>query len=180
MWRWSRVGGELRTAINHDCSLNTIVFEIYKYMSEMLDFTPKLINHPGVSGPLREQTLDEFLTPLAADHLARRQLAELRRMATDGKKAASQLMDLLDRNKALEAEVTQLKGRWHTQAATGLMESGPDQPEACAPVSTMDPAKLHCPYCSKDISMLPGPWKLHMMRKHPDKAFVSPYSSPPV
>lgn len=134
----------------------------------MSDFTPKVIHHPGVEGPLREQTLDEYLAPLTSDHLARRQLSELRRMATEGKQAEAKLA-------LAQEELTELRGRWHTQETQESKPiSEPSTDLVPPPAGPFVFPKVPCPYCDKVTSTSPGAWKMHMNSKHRDQVFQSP------
>ena len=74
----------------------------------MSDTTPKIQEFPGIPGKLREATLDEYMIPLTPDHLARRQLADLRQAALDGAKAQAALIKLLEENNQLKEQIRML------------------------------------------------------------------------
>jgi len=53
---------------------------------------PKIIEVPGIPGKLQEMTLDQYLSALSADHLARKQLDEIRGQALKAVEFSSQLL----------------------------------------------------------------------------------------
>lgn len=74
----------------------------------MIDNTPKVQEFPGIPGKLKEASLDEYMIPLSADHLARRQLADLRQAALDGSRAQAALIKLLEENNELKEQMRML------------------------------------------------------------------------
>lgn len=122
---------------------------------------PKLIEHPGVPGKLREQTLDEFLSPLDPNHLAKLQLADIRGMAVQGMRAINELAEAQDTIKALREKLDKV-----LEATDPAKNPAEELPQAL----THSP----CPYCGKQVSTRHGPWAAHMKQKHFDKAFTYP------
>jgi hypothetical protein len=143
---------------------------------------PRITEHPG-AGRIREQTLDEYLAVLPADHLAREELSDIRAMALSGMKAINELVETNKKLRELETKL--LAGEpvpsADKTAAQLYQESTPEKPlnSLAAKRSVPGLAKISCPYCTKPINPNPGPWAAHMKMKHMDQPFLHPYESHP-
>lgn len=131
---------------------------------------PKIIEVPGIPGKLQEQTLDQFLSVLAPDHLARKQLDEIRNQALRSVELSTQLMQANDRVLALQAQLMKPAPELH--APQNKYVPAPDlvalNPVAePAPPAEKAPAypKKECPVCHAQVSTMPGPWAAHQ-KKH--------------
>ena len=127
----------------------------------MANTDPMFIEHPG-AGKLRSMTLDEWVGQLIPEHPARAELAAIRAKALDGAKAMAQVLDLLEQNKRLAAELESVRAltpRNETQMSN---------------LGTELLVKVACPYCQRMTSVRPGAWKSHMLNKHADQVYVDP------
>jgi len=133
---------------------------------------PKTITVPGIPGPLREQSLDEFLSVLTPDHLARQQLNEIRAQALKSVELSTQLMQanekILELQNKLMAPVPVVK---EYLPDPNLIPS-PPQPTA-DPRSGPFP-KVECPHCKKLVSSSPAGWSAHQRNAHPDNQAPRP------
>lgn len=129
---------------------------------------PKLIEVPGIPGKLREQTLDEFLSVLTPDHLARQQLNEIRNQALRSVELSTQLMQAND--KILELQGKLMAPVHEIHAPENTYVPAPD----LAPPAPTGYAKAECPLCKKMVSTAPGPWASHQRNQHPDNPAPRP------
>lgn len=127
--------------------------------------TPKIIQVPGIPMDLKETTLDEYMVPLPGNHLARRQLSELRQMALDGARAVAEVLRLSAENRELRERITPEPDSPTPPPEPTTPEPSPDPEPA---VEIPEETNLHapCPTCGKAVSTLPGPWAGHMKRAH--------------
>ena len=115
---------------------------------------------PGFDTPLKEASLEEFMSALPIDHMAQKQLSDLRRLAMDGAKATSELLEALKKIRELEGQLALLT------AQPPPMDMHPAITPSVRSMTTS--VKAQCPHCSKLISTLPGPWARHMNFAHPE------------
>lgn len=122
----------------------------------MPDYTPKIIEVPGIPGPLREQTLDEFMSPLALDHLARKELMALRERALE-------TVDLANKLAQVQTRVIELQEKLIGLSAPAPVPTPTPTPLEAPLVAEPDPwPKEPCAVCGKLISSAPGPKASHM------------------
>ena len=75
-------------------------------------YEPRVMDVPGFDTPLKEASLEEFMSALPIDHMAQKQLSDLRRLAMDGAKATSELLEALKKIRELEAERQRLDAKF--------------------------------------------------------------------
>ena len=145
-------------------------------------YEPRVMDVPGFDTPLKEASLEEFMSALPIDHMAQKQLSDLRRLAMDGAKATSELLEALKKIRELEVrdherakEVEKLL--WQVGDLQNKLNEVPTYIEEPEPEKTKAP-KAQCPHCSKLISTLPGPWARHMNFAHPNHDQATPKSAP--
>ncbi len=129
-------------------------------------YEPRVMDVPGFDTPLKEASLEEFMSALPIDHMAQKQLSDLRRLAMDGAKATSELLEALKKIRELEGQLALLTAQSvPNQWVSVSPGTEPVKPEGVF-VKAMA-GKLPCPHCNKLISTLPGPWARHMNFAHP-------------
>ncbi len=131
-------------------------------------YEPRVMDVPGFDTPLKEASLEEFMSALPIDHMAQKQLSDLRRLAMDGAKATSELLEALKKIRELEGQLSLLTAQPHP------MDTHPASTTSVRSMTTS--VKAQCPHCSKLISTLPGPWARHMNFAHPQ--VLDPNSTP--
>jgi hypothetical protein len=141
---------------------------------------PMIIEHPGVPGKLRSQTLDEYMAALIPEHPARSELSQLRAMALEGMKSANALAEALIKIQELESAISTLSAK----AAMEIKEPLPEKPlcfdenlslkSAVQTVKQLSGVKAPCPYCGKEVSVVTGGWKSHYRHNHSDQPFIAP------
>jgi hypothetical protein len=143
---------------------------------------PKITEHPG-AGKIREQSLDEYLSVLAADHLAREELSEIRAMALTGMKAINELVDANKKIRELESRIADLSASTQPMIPLGppniIKDDAPAPRGGMGLMTQTHHTKAQCPYCDRQITTIPGPWASHMHNKHMDKPFLHPNENPP-
>ena len=131
-------------------------------------YEPRVMDVPGFDTPLKEASLEEFMSALPIDHMAQKQLSDLRRLAMDGAKSTSELLEALKKIRELEGQLS-------------LLTAQPMDPHPAIHMpsyhATEKAPKAQCPHCNKLISTLPGPWARHMNFAHPG-ATPSPTNEP--
>jgi len=152
---------------------------------------PKLIEIPGIPGKLREQSLDEFLSVLTPDHLARQQLNEIRAQALKSVELSTQLMQANEKILELQNKLMAIPTSLTTSIplpqpvpqvyigdppgtmgqigsiSSGVVSSFPASPQPPADPRSPFP-KVECPHCKKLVSASPAGWAAHQRNAHPD------------
>lgn len=138
---------------------------------------PKLIEVPGIPGKLREQTLDEFLSVLTPDHLARQQLNEIRNQALRSVELSTQLMQANDKILELQGKLMAPTTAPELHAPPNKYVPAPDILSLLHPtVPELKPEhhKAPCPNCGELVSTRPAQWGIHQARKHPENRAPRP------
>jgi hypothetical protein len=131
---------------------------------------PKLMDHPGVPGKVREQHLDEYMQALSSDHLAREELADIRAMALSGMKAINELVFANEKIRDLEKRIAELSPPVLPSSPAQAQEL--DLPEVGSPEHNAQYeaggkfARVKCPHCTELVSTNPFAWHKHQKDKH--------------
>lgn len=148
---------------------------------------PKIIDHPG-AGKIQEMTLDQYLGLLSPDHLARKQLDEIRAQALKAVEISTQLMQANEKimdlqNKLIlgiapQSIIAPQPPVYHIgdppMHATGLT----------VPISTdlvppPDPSDFTCKICNRQLNSLIG-LQRHLHSKHQQEYRIKDYKLVPV
>ncbi len=135
-----------------------------------MSFEPKVIDHPG-AGKIQEMSLDQYLGLLSPDHLARKQLDEIRSQALKAVEISTQLMQAnekimdLQNKLILGAQVQPIIAPSPTGYSTGDPVPPPNITVCHSSPPPADPSKFVCEVCGKALNSITG-LQRHLQFKH--------------
>jgi hypothetical protein len=138
---------------------------------------PRIMEIPGIPGKVQEMTLDQYMGALNPDHLARRQLEQIRSTALEAMGTTQKLLRALEKVGELEAQIEILKKNRIDDCVNQPVVEAP--PPVAAELyrqigkqagSPFAPGgkfpRVKCPNCEKDVSTSPGAWHSHQKNSH--------------
>jgi hypothetical protein len=143
-----------------------------------MSLEPKIVDHPG-AGKIQEMTLDQYLSVLSPDHLARKQLDEIRSQALKAVELSTQLMAANEKVIALQGQLiapSVVAPNIYTgdPPKTFIIDPLAPLPSDLPVVTKPQIPKAACPLCGKLISVSPGPWASHQRNQHADNPAPNP------